>query len=110
MEERIENQEFEIVDISEDTEILDDVNEECDGESASLVESIATLAVLTAPLAISYVAGVLTSDKVKNGIANAKTRLAERSKKRKEKIAELREKRKNTDEEDTEIIDIEEDD
>lgn len=108
MEERIENQEFEIVDISEETEILDGVDEECDGESASLIESIVTLAVLTTPLAISYVAGVLTSDKVKNGIANTKMKIAERSKRHKEKIAELREKRKNTDE-DIEIIDVEED-
>lgn len=107
MDERIENQE--IIEGSDEIEVLDDVYEENEEESVSLIESIATVAVLMTPLAVSYVAGVVSSDKVKNGIVSIKTKFSERSEKRKAKMKEIKERRNQSDEDVFEVIEDSED-
>nr|DAE23857.1 MAG TPA: hypothetical protein [Siphoviridae sp. ct9lR64] len=81
-----ENKEQEVIDINEEPESTELIDVSDEDYTPSLGESIATLAVLIAPLAISYVAGVVSSDKVKNGIADIRTRIAETAQKRAEKI------------------------
>lgn len=82
--------EQEVIDINEEPESTELIDVSDEDYTPSLGESIATLAVLVAPLAISYVAGVVSSDKVKNGITNIKIRMAEAAQKRAEKLKEAR--------------------
>ena len=58
-----------------------------------MIESITTFAILAAPLAVSYVAGVVTSDPVKRTVAQVKEKWQIRKEARKAKIEELKAKR-----------------
>ena len=61
-----------------ETEDLTVPNEELEVEETyepSLGESIATLAVLLVPLAVTYAAGVASGDRVKAGISKAKNKI-----------------------------------
>lgn len=98
MEKRIENNEnCEIINNvnPEETEVLDCVSTE-DDYTPSLGESIATFAVLVTTLAIPYVAGVVSADKVKNGIASLKEKHEENKMKRAERRRQLKERRANS--------------
>lgn len=91
--EEIKNEE--IVEVQPEGEVieLDDLVE--DRESYSLGESLAAIAILAAPLVGSYVLGVVSSDGVKNGIANFKEKISKSAEKRKAKIASLKEAKKS---------------
>lgn len=86
----VENQELEEVK-NEDCEIV--IGDETEEYTPSVIESITTLAVLVAPLAVSYVAGVVTAEPVKNTVAQIKEKLRIRKEARKAKIEELKAKR-----------------
>lgn len=58
-----------------------------------MIESITTLAILAAPLAVSYVAGVVTADPVKRTVAQIKEKWQIRKEARKAKIEELKAQR-----------------
>lgn len=86
----VENQELE--DVNEDCEeiVIDDESEEY---APSAMENIITLAVMAAPLAITYVAGVVTSEPVKKKYAEIKEKATLRKEARKAKIAEIKARR-----------------
>ena len=58
-----------------------------------MIESITTLAILAAPLAVSYVAGVVTAEPVKRTVAQVKEKWQIRKEARKAKIEELKAQR-----------------
>lgn len=85
--------EQEVIDINEEPESTELIDVSDEDYTPSLGESIATLAVLAAPLAGCYILGVLSGEKVKNGIANFKEKMAEAKQKRAEKIRQFKETR-----------------
>lgn len=85
--------EQEVIDINEEPESTELIDVSDEDYTPSLGESIATLAVLAAQLAGCYILGVLSGDKVKNGIADIRIRMAEAAQKRAEKIKKLKEAR-----------------
>lgn len=86
----VENQELEEVK-NEDCEIV--IGDESEEYTPSVIESITTLAVLAAPLAITYVAGVVTAEPVKKTVAQIKEKWQTRKEARKAKIEELKAQR-----------------
>lgn len=86
----VENQELDEVK-NEDCEIV--IGDESEEYTPSVIESITTFAILAAPLAVSYVAGVVTSDPVKRTVAQVKEKWQIRKEARKAKIEELKAKR-----------------
>ena len=86
----VENQELDEVK-NEDCEIV--IGDESEEYTPSVIESITTLAILAAPLAVSYVAGVVTADPVKRKVAQVKEKWQIREEARKAKIEELKAKR-----------------
>lgn len=86
----VENQELEEVK-NEDCEIV--IGDESEEYTPSVIESITTLAVLVALLAMSYVAGVITADPAKRTVAQNKEKLQIRKEARKAKIEELKARR-----------------
>ena len=86
----VENQELDEVK-NEDCEIV--IGDESEEYTPSVIESITTLAILAAPLAVSYVAGVVTADPVKRTVAKVKEKWQIRKEARKAKIEELKAKR-----------------
>lgn len=86
----VENQELDEVK-NEDCEIV--IGDESEEYTPSVIESITTFAILAAPIAVSYVAGVVTSDPVKRTVAQVKEKWQIRKEARKAKIEELKAKR-----------------
>ena len=86
----VENQELDEVK-NEDCEIV--IGDESEEYTPSVIESITTLAILAAPLAVTYVAGVVTADPVKRMVAQVKEKWQIRKEARKAKIEELKAKR-----------------
>lgn len=86
----VENQELDEVK-NEDCEIV--IGDESEEYTPSVIESITTFAILAAPLAVSYVAGVVTSDPVKRTVAKVKEKWQIRKEARKAKIEELKAQR-----------------
>ena len=86
----VENQELDEVK-NEDCEIV--IGDESEEYTPSVIESITTLAILAAPLDVSYVAGVVTSDPVKRKVAQVKEKWQIRKEARKAKIEELKAQR-----------------
>ena len=86
----VENQELDEVK-NEDCEIV--IGDESEEYTPSVIESITTLVILAAPLAVSYVAGVVTADPVKRAVAQVKEKWQIRKEARKAKIEELKTKR-----------------
>lgn len=86
----VENQELDEVK-NEDCEIV--IGDESEEYTPSVIESITTLAILAAPLAVSYVAGVVTSDPVKRTVARVKEKWQIRKEAHKAKIEELKAQR-----------------
>ena len=86
----VENQELDEVK-NEDCEIV--IGDESEEYTPSVIESITTFAILAAPLAVSYVAGVVTSDPVKRKVAQVKEKWQIRKEVRKAKIEELKAQR-----------------
>ena len=86
----VENQELDEVK-NEDCEIV--IGDESEEYTPSVIESITTFAILAAPLAVSYVAGVVTSDPVKRTVAQVKEKWQIRKEARKAKIEELKAQR-----------------
>ena len=82
--------EQEVIDINEEPESTELIDVSDEDYTPSLGESISTLAILAVPLAGCYILGVLSGDKVKNGIERIKIRMAEAAKKRAEKLKEAR--------------------
>lgn len=100
---KIENEEI-IENDSNDIQVIDCVSDE--DTQPTLAESLVGLAVVAVPLAATYVAGVLTGDKVKNFFADQKVKAAENRKKRKEKLEALKNARKKP--QIVEVVDSEE--
>ena len=86
----VENQELDEVK-NEDCEIV--IGDESEEYTPSVIESITTFAILAAPLAVSYVAGVVTSDPVKRTVAKVKEKWQIRKEAHKAKIEELKAQR-----------------
>ena len=86
----VENQELDEVK-NEDCEIV--IGDESEEYTPSVIESITTFAILAAPLAVSYVAGVVTSDPVKRTVAQVKEKWQIRKEAPKAKIEELKAQR-----------------
>ena len=86
----VENQELDEVK-DEDCEIV--IGDESEEYTPSVIESITTLAILAAPLAVSYVAGGVTSEPVKRTVAKVKEKWQIRKEARKAKIEELKAQR-----------------
>ena len=86
----VENQELDEVK-NEDCEIV--IGDESEEYTPSVIESITTLAILAAPLAVSYVAGVVTSEPVKRTVAKVKEKWQIRKEAHKAKIEELKAQR-----------------
>lgn len=86
----VENQELEEVK-NEGCEIV--IGDETEEYTPSVIESVATLAVLAIPLGVSYVAGVITAEPVKKTVAQIKEKHQIRKEARKAKIEELKAKR-----------------
>ena len=86
----VEKQELDEV-RNEDCEIV--IGDESEEYTPSVIESITTLAILAAPLAVTYVAGVVTADPVKRMVAKVKEKWQIRKEARKAKIEELKAKR-----------------
>ena len=86
----VENQELEEVK-NEGCEIV--IGDETEEYAPSVIESVATLAVLAIPLGVSYVAGVITAEPVKKTVAQIKEKHQIRKEARKAKIEELKAKR-----------------
>lgn len=89
----VENQELEEVK-NEGCEIV--IGDETEEYTPSVIESVATLAVLAIPLGVSYVAGVITAEPVKKTVAQIKEKHQIRKEARKAKIEELKAKRVRT--------------
>lgn len=89
----VENQELDEVK-NEDCEIV--IGDESEEYTPSVIESITTFAILAAPLAVSYVAGVVTSEPVKRTVAQVKEKWQIRKEARKAKIEELKAKRERS--------------
>ena len=87
----VENQELDEVK-NEDCEIV--IGDESEEYTPSVIESITTFAILAAPLAVSYVAGVVTSDPVKRKVAQVKEKWQIRKEARKAKLKAQRERAK----------------
>ena len=86
----VENQELDEVK-DEDCEIV--IGDESEEYTPSVIESITTLAILAAPLAVSYIAGVVTADTVNRTVAQIKEKWQIRKEARKAKIEELKAQR-----------------
>ena len=86
----VENQELDEVK-NEDCEIV--IGDESEEYTPAVIESITTFAILAAPLAVSYVAGVVTSEPVKRTVAQVKEKWQIRKEARKAKIEELKAQR-----------------
>ena len=86
----VENQELDEVK-NEDCEIV--IGDDSEEYTPSVIESITTLAILAAPLAVSYIAGVVTSDTVMRTVAQVKEKWHIRKEARKAKIEELKAQR-----------------
>ena len=86
----VENQELDEVK-NEDCEIV--IGDESEEYTPSVIESITTFAILAAPLAVSYIAGVVTADTVNRTVAQIKEKWQIRKEARKAKIEELKAQR-----------------
>ena len=86
----VENQELDEVK-NEDCEIV--IGDESEEYTPSVIESITTLVILAAPLAVSYIAGVITADPVNRTVAQIKEKWQIRKEARKAKIEELKAQR-----------------